>query len=646
MSRNKWNKPRPLFASPVPKEVRKPKIKWKIFAILWSALKRGAMVLGFLMIFSSFVSAIMLASVAGSSGPKGLPSEMVLVLDFDKGVAEIPPEASLANPIVDEVLTIRDYVQIIRRAKSDPRVKGVVARLRDGGFALSHIDEIRSAIVDFKESGKFTKIYASSYGAGGGGLGRYYLASVFDEIWMQPMGLVSITGVSAQQPFVREVLDQIGIEPQFFQRKAFKSAYENLTNKEMSAANREATQALINDLVSVLSKGIATDRGFEEAAFKALVDKGLFVADEALEAGLIDRSDYADVLVREINLAVSGNPEGGDLSYVYAADYLPAIKAKAPNVQQAHSSQGFGKTKPRVALIYAVGAIMSDDVNAHSSLAPSVVMGQQIASARKIAPAILDAVEDDGIDTIVLRVDSPGGSPIASESILRALVKAKEKGKNVIVSMGSVAASGGYWIATNADQIFVSPLTITGSIGVIGGKFASSALWEKLGVNWESVSWGENAGMWSFVDPFSASEAERINAMLDHVYDNFLSRVAAGRNMELEQVERLAQGRVWSGASALENGLADQQGGLYDALDYAATLSGGQSAEDIAIEILPKPKTPIEQLIALLTGEVSAAPYQYGLGKAVSGMLSPLAVEVQRMQNPEDFLLYDPVHVR
>ena len=638
MPRNKWTKPRPLFSSPVPKAVAKPKVKWKVLPILWLALKRGAMVLGFMIMFSSLVSLILLSAASSGSAPKALPSEMVLVLNFEGGIDEVPPAPTLANPIVSPSLTIRDYVQAIRRAKDDPRVKGIVARMRDGSFSLAHTDELRAALADFKESGKFTKIYSSSYGGSVGGLGRYYLASAFDEVWMMPMGILTIGGVSAQVPFLRGTLDKIGVEPQFYQRKRFKTAYESLTHDEMSDANRESTEALINDLASVIAARIAQDRGMDLAAFKALVDQGLFTADEALELGLIDRNDYADVLVKEVNQAVTRNPDDEDLMYVYGEDYLPAIRTEKP-----HTPPNALKTKPRVALIYAVGAIMPGEASSQSSVfaAPSLAMGQTIASAQTIAPAILDAADDDGIETIVLRIDSPGGSPVASESILRALVKAKEKGKTIIVSMGATAASGGYWIATNADQIFVSPLTITGSIGVVGGKFATQELWNKLGVNWETIDWGQNAGMWSFIDPFSASEEERINAMLDHVYRNFLSRVAEGRHMSAEQVEAIAQGRVWSGSAALKNGLADQEGGLYDALDYAATLSGGQSAEDISVEILPKPKTAFEQFIELLGGEVKTGAAYYGLGKTVAGVVQPFAVEMQRAQSPQDFVLYD-----
>lgn len=323
------------------------------------------------------------------------------------------------------------------------------------------------------------------------------------------MGVVMIAGINAEQPFARETLDKMGITPQFFQRKEYKTAYESLTNESMSDANRETISVLVNDIRDRLVSEIAQDREISEERFTALVNQGLFTAPEALEAGLIDHMDYADVMIEQVKELVSGDPQSEDVAFRSLESYIAHVGLRINEDGKINKETRTRKTAGGVALIYAIGAIVSDAAGAPGSLAAS----------DDIAPAILDAAADPNIKTIILRVDSPGGSPAASEAILRALDKAQMEGKYVVVSMGSTAASGGYWIAAHADQIFVSPTTITGSIGVVGGKFTLGGLWEKIGLNWEAVQWGENADMWSMNTPFDAQGSERMNAMLDNVYE-------------------------------------------------------------------------------------------------------------------------------
>lgn len=691
---NRPLRPRPLYSSVVPKSVEKPKVKWAILPILWMAMKRGAMVIGFAVIFSAFMSAMMLGSIMKDSGKILLPDQMVLVLELEGGFNEIPPEATLANPFSQNTITLRHYLAAIDEAAKDDRVKGIVARLRDGSFSLAQIEEIRNAVKRFKASGKFTHIYSTSFGDSGSGLGRYYLASVFDELWMQPLGIVMIAGVNAEVPYFRDTLDKIGVKPEFFQRKEYKTAYESMTNTEMSEPNREMMGVLVDDIRSQLVADIAADRNMESAAFEGLVNKGLLTADEALKAGLIDHMDYADVMIDTLKEAVTGDAKDVTLGFVEMEDYLMGLDSafasdtspnalpskhgkthppKAKSVEAApqpdsvagevladgadvaavpsqHTVTPASTAKPSattpsdVALIYAVGAIMTSDVN--SSAAASVFMDGGIAASDKIAPAILDAVADPDIKVIVLRIDSPGGSPAASEAILRALDIAQEEDKTVVVSMGATAASGGYWIAAHADQIFVSRSTVTGSIGVVGGKFTLQELWEKLGVNWETIRWGENADMWSSNESFDEQGAERMNAMMDNVYRNFLERVAKGRGMSTEQVDQIAKGRVWSGKRAIEVGLADQEGGLMEALDYAAMIAGGQNRADVAIRLFPKPKTPLEQFLELINGEKGLLGERPDFQSAVFGLFKPVIKQVVMAQEPDKFMTYDAVNLR
>jgi protease-4 len=632
--------PRPIFGSAVPRDVRKPKMKWKILPIVWRAAKRGAMVLGFMVILSSLLSGFILSTLLKSDHDPGLADQMVLVLDFQDGVIEMPQELSLSDPFAPVVPTARDIVEAINKAKDDSRVLGIVARYEASSIALSHVQEIRKAIEGFRNTGKFAYIYSSSYGGIGTGLGAYYLASVFDEIWMQPMGVISIAGINAEMPFLRGVLDKVGVTPNFFKRKDYKTAYENITDAQMSEPNREMTTALINDLKDVIVKDIARDRKYEPDQLQRIVDQGLFTAPEAIDSKLIDYKDYADVLLEKIKKDITGDPEDENLAFVSVMDYSGGVDAEKSHKNNNVMSR---QDRPKIALIYAVGAIMQSEAGVKM---PVGVFDGGVAASDVIAPAILDAAEDEDVKIIVLRVDSPGGSPVASEIILHALEKAKKKGKKIIVSMGATAASGGYWVATNADEIFAMPTTITGSIGVVGGKFAFRDIWPKLGVNWETIKWGENAGMWSINSTFSPSEAERVNAMLDDVYVNFVDRVAKGRKMSPQAVEAIAQGRVWSGKKALEIGLADRQGGLDQALNRAAQMAGAQTRSQVDVVVFPKPKTQIEQFLSIISGEDVMAPRQdLNAAAYMFEMFKPAMREAVMMQNPQDFMVYAPLEL-
>ena len=620
----------------MPRAVAQPKMQWKILPILWLALKRMAMGIGFLVLLNLLVALIVMpAFLPKKAAAPSLPSEMVLFMKFEDGLRELPSPPSFADPFAGaSSATVHDIVNALDYAREDERVKGIIARMYAGNFEFSKITEIRAALKRFRATGKFAHIYSSSYGEGGGGLSRYYLASAFDEIWMQPLGVVSIPGVGLEVPFARGTLDKLGISPQFFQRKEYKTAYESLTNKAMSAPNREELGAIVNDIRFEMLEQIPADRGMSEAAFEKLVNKGLFTAPEAEEAGLITHADYGDVLLDNVAELITGERDADGLELIDLKDYGRVMEKKAHGLMVGE--------KAKVALVYAVGAIMpSGDGGGFG--------GDGIAAADEIAPAILKASKDEDVEVIVLRIDSPGGSPSASESILRAVEKARERGKPVIVSMGATAASGGYWIAAYADKIYALPTTLTGSIGVVGGKFALGDLFGKLGVNWEKIHWGKNAGLWSANTPFSASEAERINAMLDNVYDNFIARVAKGRGMEKDAVDKVAGGRVWTGRRALEAGLVDELGGLEDALDYAAELAKVESRKDLNVVVYPKPKTPLEQILELLdtqSGVISqmgrAAAWQERFFEAAEPALELLQVH----ENPQDYIVYEALQLR
>lgn len=665
------------------KDKNTQKKKWVIFPFLWKSLVRFCTALGAMMLITISISTYSAYNLlAQSSYQEPQSNNFVLFVEFGNAPQETSDNTNVLESLSStSSLTMRNMVRAIDMASKDDRVKGMLGRFQPGVMSLAQVQELRQAILRFKQSGKkFTYAYSSSYGEGGGGLSLYYLASAFDERWMQPLGVVSIPGINAQIPFLKDSLDTLGVGTQFYQRKEYKTAYESLTHSEISQENSLMMNALVKDIRSTLIPEISKDIGMDQEAFVKLVHKGLFTAPDAEQVGLITKSDYADRLIDKINEQVTGDPEGEDIRYIDAKRYIQIVdtqssssgvfagwkqwesikeKTSPPSSQKSSanpskvkagaqksnetraqasseaSSEGLSvlskdvsitassedfsedqssfvadantqtskeqfleQTPSKVALIYVVGAIMPDDV--HSS----VMIGGPVASAETIAPAILEAKDDEDIKAIVIRVDSPGGSPSASESILRAVEQAKEEGKLVIVSMGSAAASGGYWVSAYADQIFALPHTLTGSIGVVGGKIYLKELWKKLGINWEEVTWGDNATIWSVNQPFSQTEQERISIMLDHVYDSFVERVSKGRDMDIESVEKLAKGRVWTGQQAQENGLVDQLGGLASALEYTAKELGLSSANDLDIIIMPKPKTPMEKVIDLLSQQV------------------------------------------
>jgi len=632
MSNNRWRQHRSLFSksfSPVKREKRR---KWVVISALWKLVKRTAMVVGFTVLLSSVLMGIFLERVINNE-VQMVPDQAVLHIEMHDTIVDRTPNMGLSGSFLSSSISLQELIDAIDHARYDERIQGIVLHFKGGYVSSANAQEIRYALANFKAAGKFLWVYATNYGGVGAGLGTYYLASIFDEIWMQPMGAVFIPGLRAEVPYVRDVLDQVGIEPQFFQRKDYKTIYESVERSEMSEENRMMLRALIGDMEHDLTTDIARDRGMSEEAFRSLIDYGLFTADEALKVGLITKNNYGDVLIDALRVKLNQETENQDEIFVNLEDYIADINMQSLDHKNAFPVR---EKQGRVALIYVSGAIMEQGAGNGS-----------IAASEEIAPAILESMNDKDIDAIVLRVDSPGGTPVAAERILRALDLAQRKGKLVVVSMGSVAASGGYWVAAHADQIFALPTTTTGSIGVVGGKVSMAEMWNKVGVNWDqSVKWGKNSAMSSLNTPFTQNEAERFNMMLDHTYASFLSRVAKGRKMSIEDVDKVAGGRVWSGRKAQEIGLVDQLGGLNDALNYVALELGFTDRYDLEVEILPKPKNPIEELMAFLEGEsgIGDLPGVSAIMRLIT-WIKPFLTQMDMMMNAQKYSVYESLQV-
>jgi protease-4 len=595
-----------VCARPVPQQHVSKSLWRKIGGGMWRSLKRICMTLGVFVFLTSLLGAFSTATMFKQT-VKPLPDKAVLFLKLEGTYNETHNTGGFPDVFASSKPTLHQIVNTLDHAARNDVIKGLYVRLgADARLELSHIQELRAAVKRFQNAGKFAHIYSPSYGEGGG-LGAYYFASAFKNIWMQPIGVVVMSGMRVDMPFAREILDKIGVKPEFLQRKTYKSAYESLTHDQMTPANREALTRLVDDLKTLITADIAADRGIDKTTLMHLVDHGLFTAQAALDNDLVTRIGYADTLVGDMAELMAGDRDAVKDVFVPFKHYGAHMRALNPVKNEKRA---------KVALIHVDGTIMPSDVSTRASIANMATyaslpridhtatplgMGGGIAAADEIATALLAAAEDKEIKVIVMRIDSPGGSPTASETILRAMQNAKVKGKTVIVSMGGAAASGGYWVASGADYIIAHGTTFTGSIGVIGGKFVLQDMWDKLDVHWDTgIGWGENAGMWSPNTPFSPTEKARVDVMLDQVYDGFIKRVATGRKKTPADVEKIAQGRVWSGLAAKEIGLIDKIGHMSDALDYAAVLNGLQNRSQLDVIVMPKPKTALEQFIELV----------------------------------------------
>lgn len=588
MKNRYWFRTRPLFSPvPLPRQKKKPFMQ-RAGGFLYRGLKRFCMAIGFVVLLSVVISTITASMIAGQSTVQPLPEKMVLslVLEGEFSDYSMPSPYSLVMKP-----HFRHIVDTIDRAQTDPRVKGLLLLAGDASLSLAQMQELRSTIKRFRASGKTVWFYAESMDAG---LGSYYLAAAVDQIWMQPVGSLTIGGLRAELPYARQLLDKLGVEPQFFARKEYKDVFSSFSESGMNEHTRESVTRILNDISGIMIADIEADRRLATGLFRSHMDKGVLTDQESLQAGLIDKLDYFDVLKKEIRIKVTGSDDPKAMKFVRMARYMDDASHHALQAD-------LGAKAHKIALVYAVGTIVSDDDVALSS---SAYYGGPMASAKDLAKEIEEAARKDDIKAIVVRIDSPGGSPTASETIRRALAFAQQNGKKVVVSMGGTAASGGYWIASSADRIYALPMTITGSIGVAGGKFVFASLWEKIGVNWGEIQIGENADLYSPNRPYSEDGRNRMNAMMDSIYDAFITRVAEGRKMPVAKVDEVARGRVWIGQAAIGLGLVDEIGTLNDALDHAAVLAGLRSRRDVDIVEIPREKTPFEKLIELLEMQV------------------------------------------
>ena len=566
-----------------------------------------------------------------------LPQSIVLSFEFDRDLVEYPPEDPIATAFFPGPQRLGDVIDALDRARTDDRVKGLVARIDDGGLGIARIQEIRDAVARFRAGGKFAYAFAETFGELGSGTSEYYLATAFERIWLQPVGIVGVTGLAAEVPFARTALEKLGVLPQISKRAEYKTAPNSALETGFTPAHREMTEALLGDLHGQLVNGIAGARGLSAQAVNAAIDRAPLIGEEAVAAKLVDRLGYADELFES---ALQGGTEKVDLLDYFRAAGAPVRVGDGSATAAKPADEGSTADASTIALIHAVGAIQ------RSSNGKEALFGDFGAGADRIVEAFNEAGTDATVRAIVLRIDSPGGSAVASETIRRAVLRARDQKLPVIVSMGDVAASGGYWIAAPADKIVAQPATLTGSIGVFGGKVATEALWQKLGVNWDRVTWGAHSGMWSLSRPFTPAEQVRLDAVLDNIYDSFTARVAEGRRLPEAAVRDIAKGRVWTGAQAKALGLVDELGGLDAAMRLARAEAGIPTDATVSLAVYPRRRSRFEQLLEFLSEQGSAAARSAALLGGVAEMVRPLALPTVSALRPDQVLRMPDIGLR
>ena len=502
-----------------------------------------------------------------------VPDKVILTINLEQRVAEHVPDDPFSKLLSEDTLVLRHVVGALEVAASDDRVVGLFAQGGGVRMGFAQVQEIRDAILAFKQSGKPTAVFAETFGELGSGNGGYYLATAFDRIYLQPSGEVGLTGVAMEHPFVKGALDSLGIGVQMDHRHEYKNAMNLFTETEFTAAHREASAAILKSMMNQMVLGISRLRGKTPEDVREIVNRGPFLGTAARAEGLVDSLAYWDE-VRE-----SVKDEWGQ-----KAEFLDVGNYR----KRTDDPYGEGTT---VALIHGIGAIHRGKSD-YDPMSASTTMG-----ASTLTKAFRAAVKDEDVRAILFRIDSPGGSYVASDAIWREVVKAKQAEKPVIVSMGNVAGSGGYFVAMNADKIVAQPGTLTGSIGVVGGKFVTTEFWERLGITWDEVQEGDNALIWGSGAEFTPEQWAKFQMWLDAIYEDFTTKVGKGRNMSQADVLEVAKGRVWTGEDAKARGLVDELGGMKAALRSVREVLKLEADAPLHLKVFPKEKSLIDTIL-------------------------------------------------
>ena len=547
------------------------------------------------------VAIIGIALLAEGIGRPSVPENSVLVVKISGSLPDNSPRDPMAKVLgIGQPDSFTNLLTNLRKAKVDKRVGAVLLDVDFTDVGWGKADELRRAIKDLRSSGKpvyaFTELGMNK---------EYYIASAAEKIYMPPTGDIYINGFAANAMFYRGSLDKLGIEPEVIQIGKYKNAPDQYTRKELSEAHREVINAILDDLYGRLVSSISEERKMEKEAVKTIIDNAPYRATQAKKLGLIDGAMYRDEVYEELRKKL-GYKEGDELRTI-SSDQYTEVSPGSLNLNDGS----------RMAVIYASGAITSG----RSNKSP---FGGSTVGSDTIADALKQAADDESIKAIVLRVNSPGGSALASDIMWHAIENAKKK-KPVVVSMADYAASGGYYISCNADKIVAEPSVLTGSIGVFLGKPNMKDFYDWLGISNEYILRGKNAGIFRETENWTEEERAKFQEQANSIYySDFVPKVAKGRKMNDEAVNEIGQGRVWTGAQAKERGLVDEFGGLEKAIEIAKGLAKIPADEEITRVALPKTPTILE---ALFGGEVSAQSREK---KAQEALVRSLPESVRR----------------
>ena len=533
----------------------------------------GTVVGIFAFFFVSFLILMAFGVVSGISASLKPKTNHVLYLDLRKSMLDHDAGASLFSEPRQSVVTT---VRALNRAKTDRTIKGLFIRADSLGIAPASAEELRRAVLDFKDSGKFVISHAQGFESPS--ILPFQAISASDEIWLQDTSNFAVAGLRSETEFYGGVFEKFDVKPQFEQFHEYKNAVNRYIKTDFTDEHREATTSYLTSIFDSAVAQISEDRQLEIAAVTRILQSAPHSAESAKEMGMVDKLGHLETAREYVRKKAGGK----------------SIKFKSV----ANYGAGNSLTGETIAFIGGQGAVLPGKSSGSSPFARSITMGGDTVAAGFDA-----AIKDKKVKAIIFRVSSPGGSPSASDQILAALDRAREAGKPVIISMGQYAASGGYYVSAHADHIVALPQTITGSIGVYGGKLALEDTFAKIGYNIEGITiGGEYAGAYSPDTPFSDTQRTAFRRTLQDIYDDFTTRVANGRDLPLERVQEIAKGRVWTGAQAKEIGLVDELGGFMTALAAAKKLGGIDEDAKVRIKTFPRKKTQQEQLQEILSG--------------------------------------------
>ncbi len=547
--------------------------------------------------------------------------------DFAKDTFSMPDSYSLVLN-VDEIYDVKanedfftafstagmgvsrqDVLKALKIAADDDRVKGLYAKMNDNWLGLSDTRDLCKVVSSFKQKGKSAEIYSEVIGLSGTGAASYYLASSFDKIWLQPTGDVNFVGVSLFSPFFKGLLNKLGIKNEIYALYEYKSGAESYTEEKMSEPVKKNMNSILDSVYAELIKDVSEARGISVQQMTGFVNRSPMPAEEAKAANLVDNLGYFDDFILDRGDTVS------------IKSYITNLKATGK------WDKTIDENTVKVAVININGMIVSG--SQFSSLFP-----EDIAAADDIAKALREAADDESVRAIVLNINSGGGSYTASDVIRHTVEDIKQKKKKPVVALlGSTAASGAYFVASAADRIIASPFTITGSVGVFGGKPVIGGLMQKLGVNVEIISKGDNAAIMGITEPFTPKQKQMFERSLQTVYADFTNKVAKSRGFTKEQTDKIARGRIFTGLQAVENGLVDSIGSWDEVLDYIADVTKTDKNDLVGV-MFPKPKSNMDLLMDFLGSADLSTP---------SVMLNAFIRQVSVMSNAN--LMYDEWYV-